>query len=67
MLTLPNGHKKALKKLFIDRKIPRLERDTLPVVADGAGVIAVAGVGLDLRHPHQGKIAIISKERGEEP
>lgn len=66
-LTLPSGHRRSLKKLFIDQRIPRLERDTLPVVADGAGVIAVAGVGLDLRHPHRGKIAIISKERGEEP
>lgn len=38
---------RTLKKLMIDRKIPARERDNVPVVADEAGVIAVAGLGVD--------------------
>lgn len=43
-----SGGTKTLKKLFIDRKIPAARRDLIPVFADDAGVLAVAGVGV---HP----------------
>jgi len=43
-ITLPGGTK-ALKKLFIDRKIPQHLRSTIPVAADEAGVLAVYGIG----------------------
>lgn len=64
-LTLPNGHTRSLKRLFIDRKIPRRERERIPVVADRDGVLAVAGIGGNLSHPRQEAIKIIQTERGE--
>lgn len=64
-LTLPNGHTKRLKKLLIDRKIPRSERDTLPVVADKDGILAVAGIGENTAHPRRSQIKIIQTERGD--
>lgn len=41
------GGTKTLKKWMIDRKIPLNERDSIPVIADEAGVIAVVGLGVD--------------------
>ena len=46
-ITLPGGTKR-LKKLFIDRKIPAARRETIPVIADRDGVLAVAGIGPDV-------------------
>lgn len=43
-----SGGTKTLKKLFIDRKIPALQRDRIPVFADEAGIVGVAGIGADL-------------------
>ena len=43
-----NGGTKSLKKLFIDKKIPARERESLPVIADEAGVAAVYSVGIHL-------------------
>lgn len=40
---------KSLKKLFIEKKIPRSRRAAVPVLADEAGVIAVCGLGADVR------------------
>ena len=40
---------KSLKKLFIERKIPAVMRDSIPVIADDAGVLAVVGIGADVR------------------
>ncbi|MBR4863399.1 MAG: tRNA lysidine(34) synthetase TilS [Oscillospiraceae bacterium] len=45
-VTLPGGTK-SLKKLFIDRKIPADLRETIPVVADDAGVVCVIGVAVN--------------------
>ena len=42
-----NGGSRTLKKLMIDRKIPRHLRDTLAVIADKNGVIAVQNIGAD--------------------
>lgn len=49
-----NGGSRTLKKLMIDRKIPRLRRDGLAVVADKYGVIAVQDVGMDYSRRPQG-------------
>ena len=47
-IALPRrGGTKSLKKLFIDEKIPRRERERIPVLADDRGVAAVAGFGPD--------------------
>ena len=40
-----SGGKKSLKKLFIDRKIPALQRSLIPVLADDRGVLGVYGIG----------------------
>lgn len=45
-LTLPGGTK-SLKALMIDRKLPALLRDAIPVITAGGQPIAVFGVGGD--------------------
>ena len=45
-ITLPGGTK-PLKKLFIDRKIPALQRLQIPVLADEAGILGVYSIGAD--------------------
>lgn len=47
MLALPARRSKTLKKLMIEEKVPRRDREQLPVLVDKAGVIAVAGLGPD--------------------
>lgn len=56
---------KSLKKLFIDEKIPAIRRDTIPVLADDDGVIAVMGIGGNLdRLSGDGTVRIqITEER----
>ena len=52
-MRLPGGTK-SLKKLFIDRKIPAAQRDSVPVIADDRGVLGVYGIGVNLdRVPEQ--------------
>ena len=43
-----NAGTKSLKKLFIDRKIPASVRNSIPVIADDAGVLGVAGIGANV-------------------
>lgn len=43
-----NGGHRTLKKLMIDRKIPRSMRDRIGVIADRHGVIAVESIGIDV-------------------
>ena len=43
-----HGGTKALKKLFIDRKIPASQRGLIPVIADEKGVLGVYGIGANL-------------------
>ena len=43
-----SGGTKSLKKLFIDRKIPAAERSRIPVLRDENGVLAAAGIGVNL-------------------
>ncbi|MDR3348235.1 MAG: tRNA lysidine(34) synthetase TilS [Acidaminococcales bacterium] len=39
-----NGSKRKLKEFLIDSKIPLAERDNIPLVVDGAGILWIAGV-----------------------
>ena len=48
------GGSRTLKKLLIDRKIPRGKRDKLAVIADKNGVIAVQDIGMDCSRSPQG-------------
>ena len=43
-----SGGSKSLKKLFIDRKIPASQRDTIPVLCDGTGLLGVNSIGVNL-------------------
>jgi len=43
-----NAGTKSLKKLFIDKKIPAALRDRIPVIADDAGVLGIAGIGANV-------------------
>jgi len=47
-IKLPGGTK-SLKKLYIDRKIPRMSRSVTPVIADDIGVLAVYGTAVSQR------------------
>lgn len=50
-MRLPGGTR-SLKKMYIDRKIPASQRAAMPVLADDRGVLAVFGIGTDIRfHP----------------
>ena len=46
-LSLRSGHSKTLKKLLIDRKIPRAERDRMAVITAGHALLGVSGVGVN--------------------
>lgn len=48
VLKLPARPGKSLKKWFIEEKVPLLQRDLIPVLADDAGVLAVALLGGDV-------------------
>lgn len=43
-----SGGTKRLKKLFVDSKIPAAQRDVIPVLSDGQGVLGVFGIGVNL-------------------
>lgn len=47
-MRLPGGTR-SLKKMYIDRKIPASRRAAVPVLADDRGVLAVFGIGTDIR------------------
>ena len=40
---MANGGRKKLKEFLIDEKVPREERDRLPLLADGSHVLWVFG------------------------
>lgn len=44
-IALPHRDTKSLKKLMIDAKIPRLDRERYPVLADEEGVLFLPGFG----------------------
>lgn len=47
-MRLPGGTR-SLKKMYIDRKIPASQRAAVPVLTDDRGVLAVFGIGTDIR------------------
>ena len=52
----------SLKKLFIDKRIPRSQRESIPVLADDNGPIAVFGFGASVPHTaKQGEKALFVK------
>lgn len=60
-LALAGRPNRSLKKLLIDRKIPRVERDFLPVLADQKGVLCVGGLGVQsccIAQPGQRALAV---------
>lgn len=66
IITLANGHSRSLKRLMIDKKIPRLERDGIPVAADKEGILAVAGLGPNCAHPRHERIKFIEETEEKE-
>ena len=46
-IRLPGGTK-SVKKLFIDRKIPAARRDSIPILCDDLGILAIGGIGVNL-------------------
>ena len=48
-MRLPGGTK-SLKKMYIDRKIPAPQRAAVPVLTDDRGILAVFGIGADVRY-----------------
>ena len=60
-LRLPHRNgSKTVKKWFIEQKIPLVRRETLAVVTDDAGIIAVQGLGVDAsRMPKPGQGALL--------
>ena len=59
-MSVDGVHRKTLKKLFIERRIPRAEREHTAVLTDGERVLAVAGIGMDPRFlPAEGEPAAI--------
>lgn len=58
-IALPLRDTKSLKKLFIDGKVPRLERGLVPILADDDGPLAVAGFGPSMPHlAREGEAAV---------
>ena len=63
----PGEHRTTLKKLMIDRRIPRARRDTLCVFAAAEEIFAVEGIGTDaLCRPLVGEPALIIQIEKEE-
>ena len=53
-----NAGTKSLKRLFIDKKIPASVRNSIPVIADDAGVLGIAGIGANLDRLSIGENAV---------
>ncbi len=43
------GKKKKLQDFFVDEKVPRDERDTVPVIESNGDIVCIAGYRLDDR------------------
>ncbi|MBP3411831.1 MAG: tRNA lysidine(34) synthetase TilS [Oscillospiraceae bacterium] len=66
-LPTADGHSKSLKKLMIERRIPRKDRELLPVLVSGDRILAVAGlaVAADCQAQEGQDALIIHIQRGE--
>lgn len=49
-ITLPRRDRKTIKKLMIDAKVPRLERESIPLLCDESGPLFLPGFGPDTAH-----------------
>ena len=49
-VTLPRRDRKTVKKLMIDAKVPRLERESIPILCDESGPLFLPGFGPDAAH-----------------
>lgn len=59
-IVTPGGHRKLLKKLLIDRKIPRAERERCLVLTDNLRVLAAVGIGVSREfRAEKGKPALL--------
>ena len=57
---------KSVKKLFIEMKIPREERDGIIMLADGSEILWIEGIGVSEKSSVKGNsknIAVISSEK----
>ncbi len=65
-IKLPGRPTKSLKKLLIEMRVPKTERENIPVIADGKNPVAVFGIGTDERYiPQNGdEIYIIEINKG---
>lgn len=61
------GCTKSLKKLFAEARVPLVRRDRIPVLRDGAGVVAVAGFGMAQRCVPKTGDQVLRVEIIEEP
>ena len=60
LLQTTDGHRKSLKKRMIEKKIPKQDRDLLPVFTAGADILAVGGLGISSHCvPENGDTALI--------
>ena len=60
---------RSVKKLLMEARIPRAARDSVPVIRDGQGVLAIPGVGQSARAfpaPGEGFFTITFREIGED-
>ncbi len=64
-IRLPGQARKTLKKLMIEKRIPRPLRDSLPVAADGDGLLAAALLGENSDHPRFGAVHITFTQNQE--
>ena len=62
-LRLPRQSEKTLKKLLIEKKIPRHQRDFLPVIANEHGLLAVGLLGYNTDHPLYSRTQISFERR----
>lgn len=67
VLVLRSGRHKSLKKLLIDRKVPRSERDRMAVIAAGEVLLGVTGVGVNHAYAaEEGQPALLIRIEKEE-
>lgn len=64
MIKFVRRPQKKIKKFFIDERVPKTERDSVPIIADDKNVLAVCGFGQDERFlPECGEAVFLIKMR----
>ena len=68
VIRLPNVGRKKLSRIFIDNKIPREDREKIPVIADKCNEIIALGTIYNIIEPRENYNGLnISKEKAHEP